>query len=209
MVFLFECSREVVGIVITYAVGNLGEAEISADEQLFAALKAELLQVLQRCVARVFLEESSELGVSHVDGISDICGSDFLAELLRHDDFSLMDGFRGLLILEGVVAVEGEGIALQHVCHAAEHLLESYALLACDGDGVAVETYDVLVETHMEDRFTWQEEAIAHAAVDVQSLESYPVFVPSRGFVGLIAVPLTGEEQKHVALPYRCLSEAL
>ena len=40
MVFLFECSREVVGIVITYAIGNLGEAEISADEQLFAALKA-------------------------------------------------------------------------------------------------------------------------------------------------------------------------
>lgn len=209
MVFLFESSGEIVGIVVSYAVGYLGEAEISAYEQLFAALGADLLQVLQRRVARIFLEESSELGVSHVDGISDICGSDLLVELLRHDDFCLMDGFCGLLILEGVVAVESEGAALQHVCHAAEHLLESYALLACDGDGVAVEPHDVLVETHMEDRFTWQEEAIAHAAVDVQSFESYPVFVSSGGFVGLVVVPLTGEEQKHVALPDRCLSEAL
>ena len=109
MVFLFESSGEIVGIVVSYAVGYLGEAEISAYEQLFAALEADLLQVLQRRVARIFLEESSELGVSHVDGISDICGSDLLVELLRHDDFCLMDGFCGLLILEGVVAVESEG----------------------------------------------------------------------------------------------------
>ncbi len=176
---------------------------------MFAALEAELLQILQRCVTGVFFEEPAELGVSHVDGVSDISGSNLLSELLRHDDFSLMDGFGGLLIFEGVVAVKGEGVALQHVCHTTEHLLESDALLACDGDGIAVEPHDVLAETHVEDWFTWQEEAIAHAAVDVQSLETYPVFVPSRGFVGLIAVPFTGKEQKHVTLPDRCLSEAL
>ena len=157
-------------------------------------MEAELLQILQRCVTGVFFEESAELGVSHIDGISDICGSYLLSELLGHNDFRLMDGFRCLLVLEGVVAVECEGVALQHVCHAAEHLLESDALLTGDGDGVAVEPHNVLVEPHMKDRFTWQEEAIAHAAVDVQSFESYPVFVPSGGFVGLVAVPLPGEE---------------
>ena len=209
MVFLFKGSRKIVGIVIANAVSYLSEGELSTHEQLFAALEAELLQILQRCVAGVFFEEPAELGVSHVDGVSDISGSNLLSELLRHDDFRLMDGFRCLLVLEGVVAVECEGVALQHVCYAAEHLLESDALLTGDGDGVAVEPHNVLVEPHMKDRFTWQEEAIAHAAVDVQSLESYPVFVPSRGFVGLIAVPLTREEQKHVALPYHCLSEAL
>ena len=106
MVFLFKSSGEVVSIVVTHAVGYLCEAEISADEQLLAALESKLLQVLQRRVARVFLEDSSEFGVSHVDGISDICGSYLLAEFLGHNDFSLMDGFSGLLIFKGVVAVK-------------------------------------------------------------------------------------------------------
>ena len=57
----------------------------------------------------------------------------------------------------------------------------------------------------MVDGFLGGEEPVFDAVVDVTSLEADPIALPALGLVGMVAVPLAGEEQEQVALLDACL----
>lgn len=113
MIFLFKCGGEIVGIVVAHEVGNLFQSQVGGGEQLLAALQPEFLQVLQGRIARVLFEKTAELGIAHADVCGHVDGPNLLTELFCHDDLCSVHGRGDLLVLEGVVTVESEGVALQ------------------------------------------------------------------------------------------------
>ena len=57
----------------------------------------------------------------------------------------------------------------------------------------------------MVDGLLGDEEPGFHTIVHVTTLETYPVTLPSHTWVGMVAVPLSREEQEHISRLYQGL----
>ena len=197
-----EGGAEVVEVVELHIPGDLFDRGVGIGESLLDLGQAHFLDISGGGEAGVFLEKLAELGVTYAEIVRHILRRDGVG-LLGNVDLGPANeiGHFGESLLALVVDAEPE----QVVDYAEQALLEARLLVGRRPDGFIVQIDEVFVEADAEYRALRGEETVLHPAVDERAVEPYPEFVPSRGRVGAVGVPLAREEQEHAAAGQRDL----
>lgn len=148
----------------------------------------------------MLLEELAEGGVADAQFQRYLLNGECVFERLSDALSRLVDDVHVLGVLaQDDVALQGVHLS-DEVVHDARHgLLGVGCLLLGRLIGLFVEADDLVAEPYVVDGFFGREESGLHPVVDVPSLESYPVAFPSLVVEGMVAVPFSREEEKHIA----------
>lgn len=196
----FELGGEVVGAFEVETVGNLLDAEFGGGEELFGTEEAELLLVGGWGESGVLLEELAEVAITDTEFGGDLLDGEGGLERLADAESGPVDHVYVLLVAtEFDVAFEGVHHTDEVVDDTGHELLGVGGFLKGSVVGPLVEGLDGGRVADVVDGLLWRQETGTDAVVDVAAAEAYPIAFPSDGGLGVIGVPLTGEEEEHVA----------
>ena len=195
-----ELGREVVGALEVETVGDLLDSEVGGGEEFLGAEEPELLLVGGGGETGVVFEELAEVAVADAEFGGDLLDGEGGLEGLADAQTGTVDHIDMQLVLTQLdVALEGVHDTNEMVDDAGHELLGVGGFFYGGFIGALVKGLDDGGVTYVVDGPLGREESGADAVVHIAATETDPVALPADGGEGVVGVPLSGEEEEHVA----------
>jgi hypothetical protein len=178
-------------------VCDLRDGELRRIEQLFGTQEPDLREILRRRGSGILPEHLAEPRIADRQAFGDPLRREAALDLAFDEGARLVDLADGHRVVEQKVPVLVVDRTQQELHDPGRDLLVTGLFPERIADELLVHADDRLAESQPEKRVARRKEPVGDLRIDAAAPESHPMFEPPGSPVGLVGMPLPGEEQDH------------